>query len=201
MAGSTDHWFVVYQGSGSGDGDGIFMKRVGPDVGAEIRVNQKTMGVQDQPDIAMLSDGTTLVTWRSDGDIYFQRYDTNSKAYPGDQDAPLNTSGVKGGKDETTQAHPAVAGAHGFFTVAWETTETEGISARFVSAEKNATSLYGYNSVTGQNDEFDCTDKGLKSGQRHNPAVAMGAFVAIGWEDQSAGHPGVFVRRFPLPAQ
>ena len=167
-------------------------------VGQEVPVNLVTTGLQDQPDLAMLDDGSTIVVWHSGGDVYFQRFTAAGKPTShADQATPLNTVGAN---DATEQQHPAVAGANGFFTVAWETPgKTAGqtdIAARFVGAATG----FGYNSVSGQNDQFAATDP-LTSGDRHRPAVAMSAFVAIGWEDHSASHSGVYVRRFPPPTQ
>src|SRR5262249_43945150 len=76
--GDANGFRVVYQGNGAGDPDGIFMVTVGADgtVGAPALVNSVTTDLQEQPDIAMLDDGTTLVAWHSGGDIVFQRFDT-----------------------------------------------------------------------------------------------------------------------------
>src|SRR5262249_2940324 len=124
---------------------------------------------------------------------FFQRYDAFGKPLPDDQSTPLNT--VLDGD----QRHPAVAASVGsgdFFAVAWETAETANISARFVGGSAGCL----FNSLSGQNDEFVATQPAVV-GQRQNPAIAIGGlgFVVIGWEDMSTGHPGVFVRRFPLP--
>jgi hypothetical protein len=199
VAGSPSGFLVVYQGPGVGDPDGVFLRPVDPSgtVGDEVPVNTLTAGVQDQPDIAMLDDGAALVVWRSGGDIYFQHFDATGKEAADDQSAPLNTVGAG---DATVQQNPAVAGANGYFTVAWETpdpmTGKGNISARFVAEGTG----FGYNSVSGQNDEFVATDP-LTAGDRYHPAVAMSAFVAIGWEDHSSANSGVYVRRFPPPAQ
>ncbi|HVY47369.1 MAG TPA: hypothetical protein VHB21_15880, partial [Minicystis sp.] len=199
VAGNANGWQVVYQGSGSGDADGVFMKSVTLDaqgqavVGQEVKVNAVTQGLQDQPAIAMLEDGRTIVVWHSGGDVYFQRFAADGTPNATDQNAPLNT--VLDGD----QQHPAVAasiGAGEFFVVAWETIDTSNVSARFVGGSTD----FGYNSVDGQNDEFVATHPAI-TGQRHRPAVAVGGggYVAIGWDDDSTDHAGVFVRRFPLP--
>jgi hypothetical protein len=200
VAGYGKGFNVVYQGPGPGDPDGVFMRSVDPmgNVGDAIAVNNVVAGLQDQPDVAMLSDGSTLVVWHSAGDVWFQRFDATGNPAPDDQSAPLNTTGVM---DMTEQQHPAAAGANGYFVVAWETPDTVNvgdgsISARFVGA----TTGFGYNSVSGQNDEFPAVDPSTM-GDRHAPAVAMSAYTAIGWEDHSTGHPGVYVRRFPPPAE
>jgi hypothetical protein len=199
VAGNPSGFLVVYQGPGPGDKDGVFMVSVDPlgALGTVVPVNSVTQGVQGQPDIAMLQDGSALVAWHSAGDIFFQRYDANLKTPTDDQTVPLNTTGIGAASD---QQHPAVAGANGYFVVAWETPDPQSnlgnIAARFVGA----TAGFGYNSVSGQNDEFLATET-AGDRDRRLPAVAMSAFTAIGWEDHSMGHPGVYVRRFPPPAE
>ena len=196
VAGSGSGFRVVYQGAGAGDPDGIYVIPVSSNgvVGGAVLVNAITQGVQDQPDVAMLDDGTTLVTWHSAGDVFFQRYDAKGDPIAGDQDQPLNTAG-RG--PEIDQQRPAATGGSGFFLVAWETPGASGagdIAARFIGGQAG----FGYNSVSGQNDEFPATDTQI-AGDRHGPAVALGSYAAIGWEDRSTDHPGVFVRRFPAP--
>lgn len=198
VAGNKDGWVVVYEGSGPGDGDGVFMVTVSPTgtVGAATLVNDDTMGVQDQPDIAMLEDGRSLIAWHSANgdDIHFQRYDANRARVAGSDE-----QGLANTVTENLQQRPAVAAGLGFFAVAWEDVPGK-ISARFIGG----TSGFGYNSVTGQNDAFvvSTPDPEGTFGERFGPAVAIGGggFVAFGWTDKSMNHPGVFVRRFPLPA-
>jgi hypothetical protein len=197
VAGSASGWVVVYQGAGTGDGDGVFLRTVSPGgvVGPEVRVNTVTDGVQDQPDVAMLGDGRYVVVWHSASDVWFQRFDATGTPAAHDQDAALNTV------TEDEQAHPAVTSSGdlgAFYAVAWESAKSGNgaIAARFVEADGG----FGYNSVSGQNDEFEASLAG-ESGARRKPAVAIGGagFVAIGWEDTAASQPGVVVRRFPLP--
>ncbi|MCC6554043.1 MAG: hypothetical protein IT372_13625 [Polyangiaceae bacterium] len=195
VAGTSGSWLVVYQGSGEGDPDGIYRATVTTTGGVTtpVRVNTKTDGLQEQPDVAMLPDGKAIVVWRSDTDIFFQRFDAAGNAVAGDQDAPLNTT------TEGEQANPAVASAGNlgdFFAVAWEHSATGEIFARLVVGAEG----FSYNSVTGQNDDFAASHPGVP-GQRRLPAVAVGGagYVAIGWQDDSQNHPGVYVRRFPLP--
>lgn len=196
VAGNAMGWKVVYQGSGGGDGDAVLIRGVGTDgsLQQEDRVNAVPDGPQDLPDVAMLEDGRTIVVWRSADDIYFQRYDANGMQVQGDQDNPLNTV------TDGAQTNPAVAAAVGvgdFFTVAWETTDTTSISARFVGGSAG----FLFNSVSGQNDEFLAGHPFFTSAIRSQPAVAIGraGFVVIGWQDAEQDHSGIFVRRFPLP--
>jgi hypothetical protein len=194
VAGNESGWVVVYQGTSPGDSDGIFIKIVNPngDPGPELQVNIDPAGLQDQPDVAMLGE-QIIVVWRSGGDIYFQRYRGLQEPVPGDQESPIHAA------RDGEQSNPAVASAPGaseFFTVVWEEIGRGDIGARFVGAEAG----FGFNSVTGQNDDFLAGQPG-RTGVRRFPAVAMGGggFVAIGWQDDDPGHTGIFVRRFPLP--
>lgn len=196
VAGGPTGWRVAYQGAGTGDAEGVFMTTlsVNGDVGAAARVNARTDGTQDQPDVAMLPDGRALVVWRSATDIYFQRYDPDGVAVAGDQEAPLNTT------LDGEQASPAAAASTGlgdFFAVAWESPGTGAIAARFPHGDTG----FLFNSVTGQNGDFVASDPALQGARRY-PAVAIGGggYVAIGWQDDSDAHPGIFVRRFPLPS-
>lgn len=195
VAGDKDGWVVVYQGAGNGDGDGIFMVTVSAsgELGTPTLVNDATTGLQDQPDVAMLPDGRFIVVWHAGGDVFFQRYDKDGVRVPGTEDQkPANTT------TEGLQQRPKVAAGLGFFTVVWED-EGGTIGARFIGG----TSGFGYNSVTGQNDAFlaNIRDPEGTIGSRSLPAVAIGGsgFVAIGWQDDSPNHFGVYVRRFPLP--
>jgi len=197
VAGTSTGWTVVYQGGGSGDGDGIFLRRVNlnGDVEAEIRVNSRTDGLQEQPDIAQLPDGRMIVVWRSAGDIYFQRFDEAGMPMAGDQDAPLNTTTAGEQRSPVVTA----AGVLGdFYVAAWEHQDGSKIYARYPAASGG----FRYNSVTGQNDDFEASHPKI-AGLRRLPAVAVGGggWVAIGWQDEREDAPGVYARRFPLPSQ
>lgn len=193
VAGNAAGWVVVYSGNGGGDVDGVVTRTVsaGGVVGSEQLVNTVTAGAQDQPDVALFEDGRALVTWRSGGDIFFQRFDATGAAVAGDQDGPLNTT------LDGDQAAPVVAASRDvgdFFAVAWES--AGDVRARFLGASGG----FLYNSVTGQNGDFSATNPSVQA-PRVGPAIAIGrgGFVVIGWEDQSVEHAGVYARRFPLP--
>jgi hypothetical protein len=189
VAGWSGGWVIVYAGKGVGDEDGVFMNTVTKDgaMGAEVLVNAVVTGVQDQPDVAVLRTGERMVVWRSEGDIYFQRY--NEKGAVGNQFEPIHP------KDAVLQQRPAVAASEvgEFFVAAWESGEQE-IQARIAGADER----FLPNSVTGQTDAFVATYPG-SLGMPRRPAIAIGGFVVIGWHDESVDNPGVFVRRFPLP--
>lgn len=188
VAGGTDAWTIAYS-----TGAGVFTRTVSADgsVGAESRVDTPSSGTASQPSVAMFDDGRTLVAWQRAGDIYFQRYDAAGTKIAGDQGAPLNTT-LAGDQSEPTVAASKSGGD--FFTIAW--TSEGSIRARFAGAASG----FLYNGVTGQNADFDATDPAI-AGQRSAPTLAIsGQYVVIGWEDRSAAHPGVYVRRFPFPA-
>jgi hypothetical protein len=192
IAGFSGGWKVVYA-----SGPSIFLGKVGLDGGvtSPVVVNIVNNGNQDQPDIATLDDGRAAVVWHGGGDIYFQRYDAAGVRIENDQAAPLNTIG------DGDQQHPVIAAgasAGNFFAVAWETIDTGTISARYLGGDAG----FGYNSVTGQNDEFAAASP-MFATELHRPAIAVGGdgYVVIGWQDESDAHHGVYVRRFPKPAE
>ena len=192
LASFSDGWRVVYSSASS-----IFTRKVSLDggVASPITVNIVHNGDQDQPDIASLDDGRSIVVWHGGGDVYFQRYTAASVAIENDQGLPLNT--VTAG-DQQRPVVAAGANAGDFFAVAWETVDPGSIAARFVGADAG----FGYNSVTGQNDEFAAAPATSATGL-HRPAIAVGGdgYVVIGWQDESEAHHGVYVRRFPKPAE
>jgi hypothetical protein len=197
VAGSPAGWVIVYAANRDDDVDGgIYMDTVDPTgalAGKPILVNAATAGLQEQPDIALLKDGTRAVVWRSGGQIFIQRYDAVGVAI-GDQFNPLENPLSPTGGDH---ANPSIAGggeAGAFFVVAWEDTLTTDIFARAVDPKSG----FLANSVTGQPDVFTASYPGLAS-TRSRPAVAVGQHIAIGWQDTNTAHEGVFVRRFPIP--
>ncbi len=196
VAASSKGFVVVFAGSGGADPDGIYYETVSTTgtVGTPTIVNAKTSGVQDQPAIASFSDGRFAVAFRSGGDVFFQRYDANGTATTGDQDAPFETTNPG---NETT---PAIASGTSptqgdFYAVAWAAS-----SGDVLGRLAGATSGFLFNQVNGQNTDFLVNIQG-ETGTRANPAIAIGGtgYIVFGWDDSSAGNPGVFVRRFPLP--
>lgn len=191
VAGSPSGWVVVYQGGG-GDGD-IIRRPVGLDgkPQTEAVVNVETTGPQSQPDVAMLDDATYAVVWQSGGEIFFQRFDQSHNPLGQDQAEKLNNDLGPGPHAAPAIGAPVSGGA--FFAAAWENVDGS-ISARFIGKE----TTFLFNNVDGKNGAFSASHP-LITGTRRRPAVAVGKYVAFGWEDSSVGHSGVFVRRFPLP--
>lgn len=186
VGGYAGGWVVTYQGAEAGDDDGVFVRRITNQlaVGAAETVNSDTAGTQNQPDVGVLPDGRYTVAWVSGGDIFFQRFSANGTPVEGDQQLPINV--VTDGE----QLAPVVAGASGFFAVAWESGSE--IRARLVDVE----GAFEFNPITGQNDDFPVTQASVSP---KKPAIAVGDYLVFGWEDMGVAQPGMYVRRFPLP--
>jgi hypothetical protein len=156
-------------------------------------------GVQDHPAVGAIGggDGRFAIAWADHGqngaDIVVQRYDATGAPIAGDSTTPINDLVADG--DQVT---PAIAGSStgAFYAIAWIDTPSGHVRARLL----DGTSGFDFNNVTGQNDEFPATT--VDGHTRANPVVAVGGagpFIAVGWEDQTAGNPGIYGRRFPLP--
>jgi hypothetical protein len=171
-------WVVAYEAGGN-----VWLETVSTTgaVGVPQQVNAVNEGAQ--PDVAALPDGRFVVVWRSGSQIFFQRFDAALQRVVGDQDQPLGVSSPPGWS-------PA-----GAFAAAWAA-DDGSVWARYLGGSSG----FAYNGVTGQNDDFRASHPTI-AGLRAKPAIAMGGagWVAIGWQDDSDVHPGVFVRRFPLP--
>ncbi|MEO7111124.1 MAG: hypothetical protein ABI183_11860, partial [Polyangiaceae bacterium] len=162
-------------------------------------VNDAThTGAQSHPSVAGTSDGTFAVVWE-DGtsqDIFVQRYSAAGVAVAGDQATAINDLVTTG-----NQNAPTIAAGSNFFVAAWADDSTGHIRARLLG--KSAGFLF--DNVDGQSDEFQADTGADSSRQRANPTAAVGGagpFIAIGWEDKGPGGvPGIYTRRFPLPAQ
>jgi hypothetical protein len=190
VAGSSGGWIVAYTGA---EKDNVYVTRVdasGAVQGAPKRVNVIEDGEQDQPDVAMHPDGRALVVWRSGTSIYFQRFDAMGNESGNDQESALSREAP----DAATLAMPVAAAGGDWFAAAWASADGT-IWARYIGKASG----FGFNNVNGQNGPFLATHPGIKH-QRSNPAIAIGKFVAIGWQDADPSEPhGVIVRRLPLP--
>ncbi len=188
VSGGASGWAVAYAGAGTGDADGIFLSRVSSagDVADAVLVNAKTADVQDQPAVAMLTDGSLGVAFRSGDDILFQRYDASGGALTDDQASPIH------GDSSGSQGAPVVAAgpSGGFYVVAWES--GTDVRARFAGKD----SSFLFNALTGQNGDFSVVAGAVAP---KGPAIAVKDQVVFGWTDLSASVPGIFVRAFPLP--
>ncbi len=84
---SDDSGIVAYSGRGTGDTQGIYLRRVdsnGEPIGEAIRANTTHGGNQQDPSILVLDDDTAIVAWsgRGDGDahgVFARRIDASGK--------------------------------------------------------------------------------------------------------------------------
>jgi Ca2+-binding RTX toxin-like protein len=71
-------WIAVWYGIAPDGTTDIFMKRYGPDGAGPTRVvNATTGGAQTDPHVAVLTDGSWVVTWQSGLDIMQRHYDAD----------------------------------------------------------------------------------------------------------------------------
>ncbi len=126
-----------------GSEEGIFLQRFNSSKkkqGNEVQVNEFTPGAQDTPDIAMNSNGQSVVVWRSldqDGDSYGIAACIFDPAGAKAQDEFIvNTT------TENSQTNPSVAmDEQGNFIVAWEGAVLETSSAQQSTQDEAATQI------------------------------------------------------------
>ena len=96
---SNGDFIVTWSGKGVGEFDsGVFARRYttnGIPLTGEFLVNTQTSGYQQEPDIAIASDGSFVITWSGDGPgdssgVFFQRY--NAVGNPVGPETRVNTT-------------------------------------------------------------------------------------------------------------
>ncbi len=158
----------------------------GTPAGAQFRVNQTTLGRQNQPAVAMNAAGQVVFAW-SNGtglNISARAYQASGQARTGEIVVNATTGG--------TQNEPTVAmdGA-GNFVVAWTDYNDRDGDALGVIAQRYTAS--------GQRSGPEFAVASLTAGSQFQGSAAMGplgSFV-IAWVDSTAaGNPDVWARRF-----
>ncbi len=119
---------VVWQGPGTGDVDGIWLRRIGTNgqpVGADVLVNTTTANEQSAPAVTVDDAGNVVVTWSSrsangdDWDIFLQRFNAN-----GDRqgtETRVNTTTVGSQHDSAVDVNGV-----GEFIVGWNSFSQDG---------------------------------------------------------------------------
>ena len=172
------NFVIAWTGKGSGDSNGIYARRynaAGTALGTEFRVNTTSNGNQDDPSIAMASDGHFVIAWGGKGSsdsngVYARRYNAAGTA----QGSEFQVSVTENGN----QDDPRIAmSASGLFVIAWS---GQG------SGDSNGVYARRYNTVgTAQGGEFRVNS--FTSGSQRYPFPGMdadGNFV-IAWESNS----------------
>lgn len=192
---TSQGWVVAYPDASGANVMLATLDAAGGISGAPRRVNLVEGGAQ-APDVASLSSGRFVVVWSAGERIFFQRYDASGAEVSGDQDSALSEGAPPA---SAGSAAPAVGAGGKWFVAAWVAADGT-IWSRILGEAAG----FGFNNVDGQNGAFLASHPGLP-GTKHprvQPAVAIGEYVAIGWQDQSAENPhGVIVRRFPMPTE
>ncbi len=84
---SSGNFVVVWEGEGSGDGDGIFFRRFAADGSAldanERRVNTSDSGTEGNAAVAMDTSGRFVVAFDVNNKMYFQRFDATGATQGG----------------------------------------------------------------------------------------------------------------------
>jgi hypothetical protein len=125
-------WVTVWssnQSSGDGDGYGVFMRLFDPAgnpmTSEDVRVNTQIASDQVSPQIAVLTNGSYVVTWQSalqDGGgygVYMQRFNANGT--PAGAETRVNST-VAG--DQDTPQIAALSG--GNYAIVWNSTGQDG---------------------------------------------------------------------------
>jgi hypothetical protein len=190
---SDGDFVVVWQSYQDGGGYGIYAQRynaAGAFQGSEFLVNTYTTSNQENPSVAMDSDGNFVVAWQSfnqdgaDYGIYAQRY---------------NASGVAQGSEFLVntytgydQKNPSIAmDSDGDFVVTWQSYAQDGSGDGIYARRYNAAG-------TAQGSEFLVNTHTTNAQQF--PSIAMdsdGDFV-VAWQSvfQDGSNWGVFGQRY-----
>jgi hypothetical protein len=178
---AAGNFVIAWDSPHDGSGDGIYAQRynaAGLALGGEFRVNTTTSGSQNNPAVAMDSNGSFIVTWdspdgSSDG-IYAQRYNAAGVALGGE--FRVNTTTVN------DQADPTVAmDASGDFVIIWRSNGQDGSGDGIYAQRYNAAGI----AIGGEIQVNTFT-----SSDQQAPAVAMDANgnITVAWE--SLGQDG-----------
>ncbi len=95
---------VAWSGRGKGDPFGIFARRVSADdqlASQEIKINQTTRGIQSQPVLATLADGSFVVGWAGTGrgdvaGVFVRRFDASGNPLGGEIRVNASSAGIQG---------------------------------------------------------------------------------------------------------
>jgi len=133
---------IVWQGRGTGDREGIFARwydASGNPITDEVLVNQTTGGTQENPAVAVASDGSASFVWQGVGDgdfdgIFYRRFDTTGQ--------PLSDEVLVNTTTSEQQAEPDIAiNASDVALVTWSSRHQDGsdwgVYAQRLSADGN----------------------------------------------------------------
>ena len=210
LATTPDNDFVIaWHGNGDGDADGIYMRRFSVDGEnvtrtREIRVNSLTDGADQNPDVAVGDDGTTLVTWQhaaggSQGwDVRAQLIDTNLLNPIGGTIEVNQTS--LGNQHQPSVTHVSHSNGEDIndFVIAWEGQGNDESAVNAAVTEDRGIYARRYSSTGDVAGDEVLIDNRFVLGTQMRPSIAStGTGVEIVWNGPTAtGRNGVFRRGF-----
>src|SRR5688500_442573 len=182
---------VVWDGNGSGDGNGVVAQRynaAGVAQGTNFLVNTSTLFSQSDASVAVDADGDFVIAWENrmsatatDYDIFARRYNAAAGAQGGE--FRLNTFSPSDQRDASVAID-----ASGNFVIAWQSIGQEGGSNRGIYAQR-------YNAAgVAQGGELHVNT--ITTANQVDPAAAMdasGDFVIV-WA--SGSDNGIHAQRF-----
>ncbi|MNO74360.1 Bifunctional hemolysin/adenylate cyclase precursor [compost metagenome] len=192
-------YLATWEGSGTGDSYGIFAQRftaAGAKTGGEVRINTTTIGAQQDPAVAALTNGGYAVAWQSSpqgptdddsslgpSDIYVQLYNASGAKVGGQTLANATVGGL--------HEEPRVVGlADGGYLVSWNGIGTGDSAGVFVQRFNATGAKVGpetrINTSTSNTQEF-----------ANIAALADGGYV-VTWENYNADYSDsdIYLQRF-----
>lgn len=194
---ASGNYTVVWQSSAGGDGDGIgvYMRRfnaTGTQVTAETIVNTYTTGDQNEPTIAMASDGDFVVVWTSQGQdasgsaVVARRYASTGAALGAEFVVNTTTAG--------SQQRPAVAmNASDAFWIAWQTPNDGNTTGVFGKRYDNTGTPIGVEFIVNP----------TIPGRQEDPDIAIrnGDELVAAWSEGNAGFTDSEIRMIRYDGQ
>ena len=191
--GDDESFAVVWLGP-DGDGTGIFLRMFDEDGATtltDIQVNDTTVGIQSNPDVALAEDGQVLVVWQSpDGDgegVFGRFFDFDGVALSVELPIPTSTAG------DQTEPDAEDVDEDGSFVVAWEGLDAEGRGI-FAQQLDDTGSMIGGEIAVNTTTAGDQTMPVLGN-QTDDDAVEDNGFIIV-WQGPDAEGFGIFAQFF-----
>ncbi|EAQ80412.1 hypothetical protein [Blastopirellula marina] len=176
-------FLAVWQGRGVGDRSGVFARwydASGNAMTGEVLINQTTGGVQENPEVAIASDGTATFVWQGVGSgdfdgIFARRFSSAGVALSGEM--LVNTTTFR------EQAYADIAiNADGIMLVTWSSRHQDGsdwgiYAQRFSADGTKLGSEFLVNANTAQSQEAASV-------------VALGDSFAVAWQSRNQDGDG-----------
>ncbi|MCG7393785.1 M10 family metallopeptidase C-terminal domain-containing protein [Microvirga sp. ACRRW] len=189
-------WVVTWYSAGATGGE-IYHQRfnsAGAKVGTETMVNTTTADTQSIPDVAVLADGSYVITWQSklqdgsDFGVYQRHYDKDGNAITGEVRVNTTVQGYQGDAN-------IVALADGGWTVTWQGADQNQAGIRRIYQQT-------YNSDGTQRGDETIVDFAGTGTENSASRASLAALKDGGWAVVYAiGTPGptaAYVQRFNI---